>query len=168
MKLTTIALTILLTAITAAAQTAPPPSNGERLMARALESNGTWETLQYLTDDIGSRLSGSKGAAMAVQWTTERFRSWGIAVRNEKVMVPHWVRGEERASLVSHNGQKIVLTALGGSVATPVHGITADVIEVSNFDELDRLGSRSPRKDRLLQQPHEHGAGALRALVPGL
>ncbi len=141
MKSTIAALTILLTAITAAAQTAPP-SNGERLMAHALESSGAWETLQYLTDDIGPRLSGSKGAALAVQWTTARFRSWGIAVRDEKVMVPHWVRGEERASLVSHNGQKIVLTALGGSVATPVRGITADVIEVSNFDELDRLGNK--------------------------
>ena len=77
-----------------------------------------------------------------MQYTTERFRQWGIDVVNEKVKVPHWVRGEERATLVSHNDQKIILTALGGSVATPASGITADVIEVNSYDELKSLGAK--------------------------
>ncbi len=141
MKQTLITLTIALFALTATAQQ-QPPSNTERLMARALESDGAWEILAHLTDHIGPRLSGSKGAAQAVQWTTGRFHAWGIDVRDEKVMVPHWVRGQERASLVSHNDQKIVLTALGGSVATPPGGITADVVEVSSFEDLDRLGAK--------------------------
>src|SRR5207247_7215536 len=60
-------------------------------------------------------------------------------------MVPHWVRGEETAALVQFPGQadntvqKIVLCALGASVATPTNGITADVIAVRNFDELKSL-----------------------------
>jgi carboxypeptidase Q len=63
----------------------------------------------------------------------------------EKVMVPHWVRGEETAALVQFPGQaesttqKIVLCALGASVATPANGLTADVIAVRNFDELKSL-----------------------------
>jgi len=57
-------------------------------------------------------------------------------VRNEPVVVPHWVRGKESATLVSHNDQQIVLTALGGSVATPAGGITADVVEISAYAEL--------------------------------
>lgn len=137
MKVTISAFAILLVALTATAQ-----STSERLMARALESNGAWDILEYLTDNIGPRLSGSKGAAEAVKWTTGRFKAWDIPVRDEKVMVPHWVRGEERASLVSHANQRIVLTALGGSVATPGSGITADVVEVASFDELDRLGDK--------------------------
>ena len=44
---------------------------------------------------------------------TARFRAWGIPVVNDRVMVPHWVRGREEGSLVSHMNQKIVLTALG-------------------------------------------------------
>src|SRR5258706_9533196 len=36
--------------------------------------------------------------------------------------------------------QKIVLTALGGSVATPSEGLTAEVVVVNNFDELTALG----------------------------
>lgn len=114
--------------------------NAERVAAAALTSNSGWETLAHLADEIGPRLSGSKNAALAVRWTTERFRAWGIDVRNEKVKVPHWVRGDERARLVSHNDQKIVVTALGGSVATPRNGVTAEVIELTSFDELAVLG----------------------------
>jgi hypothetical protein len=66
-------------------------------------------------------------------------------VQLEKVMVPHWVRGEETAALVQWPGmaenttQKIVLCALGASVATPAEGITAEVLAVRNFDELKAM-----------------------------
>ena len=112
----------------------------ETLVAHALTSSKAYETLSYLTDNIGPRLSGTRGAALAVKWTTEQFRAWGIPVRNEKIMVPRWIRGAESARLVSHNDQRIVLTTLGGSVATPPAGITAEVIEVTSFDELKALG----------------------------
>src|SRR5213075_1270142 len=125
----------------------------DRIIDRALQSQDAWATLSHLTDEIGPRLSGSHNAAVAVKYTTERFREWGIDVRNEKVMVPHWVRGEERASLVSHNGQKIVLTALGGSVATPVKGITADVVEVGSYDELKQLGAKVKGKIVVYNNP---------------
>src|SRR6185436_16072280 len=69
-------------------------------------------------------------------------------VQLEKVTVPHWVRGEETGALVQFPGmapnstQKIVLTALGGSVATPPNGLTAEVVVVSSFDELQSLGRK--------------------------
>jgi carboxypeptidase Q len=129
---------IFLAAVSLSAQTSPV----DRLIASELASSQSYETLAHLTDEIGPRLSGSKQAAAAVVWTTERFRAWGIDVRNEPVMVPHWVRGREEAQLVSHMDQKIVLTALGGSVATPEKGITAEVIEVNDFDELQALGTK--------------------------
>jgi len=116
--------------------------DADRLVTSALSNTRAYETLSYLTDEIGPRPSGSSNAADAVKWTTEQFRAWGIDVHTEKVMVPHWVRGDERARLVSHKNQKIVLTALGGSVATPQQGITADVIEVNSYDELKQLGTK--------------------------
>jgi carboxypeptidase Q len=137
------ALLLLALALPLAAQSpaqTPTQRNAERIAAAALTGNGAWEVLEHLTDNIGPRLSGSKGADLAVKWTTERFRSWGIDVRNEPVKVPHWVRGEEWARLVSQNDQKIVLTALGGSVATPRGGLTADVVEVTSYDQLTFLG----------------------------
>ena len=127
-------LALLLFTLSAAAQPAADP-----LIDHILANSRAYEHLSYLTDNIGPRLSGSANAEKAVRWTTQQFRAWGIEVRNEPVMVPHWVRGIERAHLVSHN-QPIILTALGGSVATPASGITAEVIEVTSFAELEKLG----------------------------
>jgi carboxypeptidase Q len=127
-------LATLLLASSVSAQTA------DAIIQRELASSQAYSTLEYLTDHIGPRLSGSAGAAAAVRWTTSQFKKWGIPVTNEKVMVPHWVRGEERATLVSHFNQKVVLTALGGSVATPEGGLTAEIIEVSSYDQLKSRG----------------------------
>ncbi len=136
----TIAALALALALPAFAQ-----STDERLIDFILNQSQAYQTLAHLTDEIGPRLSGSRNAELAVRWTTQRFRDWGIDVRNERVMVPHWVRGEERGSLPSHHNQKLVLTALGGSVATPAAGITADVVEVTSYEQLDQLGREGIR-----------------------
>lgn len=122
------------------AGTAGAQTSVERLIDHTLANSKAYDHLSHLTDQIGPRLSGSRNADLAVQWATQQYRAWGIDVRQEKVMVPHWVRGAERARLVSHRDQNIILTALGGSVATPPAGITADVIEVTSYEQLDQLG----------------------------
>jgi len=134
------AFLLLLVAIPAFAQ-----STADTIIARELQSSRAYETLSHLTDDIGARLTGSKGAALAVRWTTRQFREWGIPVSNEPVKVPHWVRGREEAHLLSAANQNLVLTAIGGSVATPPSGITADVVEVDSFDALKTLGTAKLR-----------------------
>src|SRR5262249_35470575 len=86
----------------------------------------------------------------------------GCDVQVEKVMVPHWVRGEETAALVQFPGQapdttqKIVLCALGSSVATPKDGIEADVVVVKNFDELKSMpGEKVAGKIVLFNYPFD-------------
>src|SRR5438132_12725584 len=111
-----------------------------------MESDYAYRQLAHLTENIGPRLSGSPQAQMAVEYVAAELRKLGLEVQLEKVMVPHWVRGEETAALTDYPSmapnttQKIVLTALGGSVATPAEGLTAEVIAVNNFDELQALG----------------------------
>ena len=129
----------MLAAFVLLAATASTP---DAIIEREVASTRAYDTLEVLTDNIGQRLSGSANAAAAVRWATDRFEQWGISVTNEKVMVPHWVRGAEYGRLVSHRDQQIILTALGGSVATPAKGITADVIEVNSYDELKSLGEK--------------------------
>ena len=98
-----------------------------------------------MSDNIGPRLTGSTQAAAAVEYVAAELKAVGCEVQLEKAMVPHWVRGEETAALVEYPGmaqgttQKVLLCALGGSVATPKEGITADVIVVKTFDELKTL-----------------------------
>ena len=117
----------------------------KQLQKAALESDYAYRHVAHLANNIGPRLSGSAQAAKAVEYVAAELRALGCEVHLEKVMVPHWVRGEETAALVQFPGQapntthKIVLCALGGSVATPKNGIEAEVLVVKNFDELKSL-----------------------------
>ena len=117
----------------------------KRLQRAALGSDYAYRQVAHLSENIGPRLSGSAQAAKAVEYVASEMKAIGCEVQLEKVMVPHWVRGEETAALVSWPGQaegttqKIVLCALGKSVATPKEGITADVVTVNNFDELKAM-----------------------------
>ena len=117
----------------------------KRLQQAALSSNYAYRQVAHLADNIGPRLSGSTQAAKAVEYVAGELKAIGCEMQLEKVMVPHWVRGEETAALVEWPGQeenttqKIVPCALGGSVATSAEGIMADVIGVKNFDELKTM-----------------------------
>src|SRR5436309_9778339 len=117
----------------------------KRLQQAALSSDYAYGQVAHLANNIGPRLSGSAQAAKSVKYVASELKAIGCEVQLEKVMVPHWMRGEETAGLVEFPGQaqstmqKIVLCALGGSVATPPEGIEAEVIAVRNFDELKSM-----------------------------
>src|SRR3989440_5097368 len=118
----------------------------KQLQQAALKSDYAYRQVAHLSNNIGPRLSGSAQAQKAVEYVAGELKALGLEVQLEKVMVPHWVRGEESAALVEFPGmaekttQKIVLCALGSSVATPAEGLTAEVIVVRDFDELQALG----------------------------
>lgn len=126
-----------------------------RLRDAALASDYALRQTAYLCNNIGPRLSGSPQAARAVEYIAGEMRALGLDVRLEEVRVPHWVRGEESAALTQFPGmapgttQKIVITALGPSVATPPTGLLAPVVVVRSFDELNRLG-QSQVKGRIV------------------
>ncbi len=117
-----------------------------RVQEAALGGRYAYEQAGYLSNNIGARLSGSAGAARAVEYVAAEMRRLGLEVHLQKVMVPHWVRGEERGELVGWDGmpagsrQSIVLTALGGSIATPDDGLTGEIVVVKDFNELNALG----------------------------
>ncbi|HEV7396421.1 MAG TPA: M20/M25/M40 family metallo-hydrolase [Pyrinomonadaceae bacterium] len=121
-------------------------SDLKEIQQAALASDYSYRQLAHLTDNIGPRLSGSAQAEAAVQYIAKEMGRLGAEVKLEKLMVPHWVRGEETGSLTKYpdqapgTTQKIFLTALGGSVATPAEGLNAEVVVVNNFDELTALG----------------------------
>jgi Zn-dependent M28 family amino/carboxypeptidase len=117
----------------------------KRLQQAALTSDYAYRQVAHLANNIGPRLTGSAQAAKAVEYVASELKAIGCEVQLERVMVPHWVRGEETAALVQFPGQvlsttqKTMLCALGNSVATPADGIEAKVIAVRNFDELKSL-----------------------------
>jgi carboxypeptidase Q len=117
----------------------------KQLQQTALTSDYAYRQVAHLSNNIGPRLSGSAQAAKAVEYVAGELKALRCEVQLEKVMTPHWVRGEETGALVQFPGQapgtsqKIVLCALGPSVATAATGIEAEIIVVGNFDELKSL-----------------------------
>jgi carboxypeptidase Q len=131
-------------------------STMSRLRDAAMKDPYALAELRHLTDNIGPRLSGSPQAEQAVNYVAAEMRALGAEVTLEKAAVPHWVRGEERAELISWAGQapgttqKIVLTALGGSVATPPEGLTAEVVVVDNWQQFRALAPEQVKGKILL------------------
>jgi hypothetical protein len=132
----------LLSGFATAAQPGNDPAALAKVRDTAMQSDYAYQRLEDLTDLVGPRLSGSAGAAAAVTQVADEMRKLGAKVTLQPVKVPHWVRGVETGEVVDYKGrpagvtQKVVLTALGGSGATPADGITAEVIVVRTFEEL--------------------------------
>lgn len=116
----------------------------KEIYKQALTNSKSYAWLDHLSNDIGARLSGSANAEKAVQYTKAEMEKLGFdKVYLQEVMVPKWVRGEKETAYILDNKTKTVvpICALGGSVATAKNGLSAEVIEVQNFDELTALGA---------------------------
>lgn len=118
------------------------------LQKAALQSDYAYRQTAYLCNNIGSRLSGSPQAQRAIEYVADEMRKLGLEVRLQKLSVPYWVRGDEKGALIEFPGmapgttQKIVLTTLAGSAQTPPQGLTAEIVVVNNFEELNGLGKQ--------------------------
>ncbi|MES3035520.1 MAG: M20/M25/M40 family metallo-hydrolase [Gemmatimonadota bacterium] len=111
----------------------------QRITAAALADSAPHRRLAALVDGFGHRFSGSASLERAIDWILAEMQRDGFAnVRGEPVMVPHWVRGAESATLTSPRETPLHLLGLGGSVGTGADGIEAEVLVVHSFDELER------------------------------
>jgi carboxypeptidase Q len=114
------------------------------IRAAAQHSDYFYEQVRFLCNAIGPRLSGSPQAAAAIEYVRHQMRDLGLEVRLEPIAVRHWVRGREEAHLVRYPGQvidttqRVLVTALGNSVPTTPEGLTAPVVVVETFEQLDR------------------------------
>ncbi|MEQ8574436.1 MAG: M20/M25/M40 family metallo-hydrolase, partial [Fulvivirga sp.] len=115
---------------------------------KTLTEGQAYDNLDYLTNKIGARLSGSPQAAAAVEWSKQVMESYGFdKVYLQEVMVPHWVRGtREKARIVNSDKlgtREVNVRALGNSVGTGSKGVLAEVVEVMGLDELEKLGKKN-------------------------
>ncbi|MFQ5825566.1 MAG: peptidase M28 family protein, partial [bacterium] len=129
-----------------------------KIIETALAQGKAYSMLAELTQDIGPRLNGSPEAAAAVEWGRQTMLKYGLEnVHLQEVMVPHWVRGpvEEAAIINSPTVGIVPLTvcALGGSIGTPELGVVGEVIEVHNFEEVQKLGSKAQGKIIFYNRP---------------
>ena len=137
-----------------AAAIAAYQSVADRIIAAATADSAAWQRVATLTDTFGPRLSGSASLEQAIDWVLARMKEDGLRnVRGEPVTVPHWVRGEERATLTAPRQKRLTILGLGGTVATPAGGITAPVLVVSGFDDLTAHAAQARGKIVLFDVP---------------
>lgn len=113
-----------------------------KLADEVLTHSTAYENLRVLTKDIGGRLAGSPQMPKAEQWGVNALKAAGAdTVYLQECMVPHWVRGaKEEARIISKRRDFIPpleVLALGNSAGSGPDGVTAPVLEVSSFDDLE-------------------------------
>ncbi|MBS1766774.1 MAG: M20/M25/M40 family metallo-hydrolase [Acidobacteria bacterium] len=100
----------------------------------------TYNALSELTDTIGNRISGSPQLVRAEDWAYAQMKAAGLQnVHFETAKVPHWVRGQESCQMIAPYAKPLDMIGLGGTVATPKGGLTAEVVAVSTFEEFNKL-----------------------------
>ncbi len=166
---------LLLAARPAAAADVPDAMRdaAARLTTEALRSRDAYDGLGELCDRVGHRLSGEASLDSAIRWAADRMRAEGLEnVHTERVMVPVWVRGRESAELLAPRSKPLHVLGLGMSVGTPRNGVTAEVVVVDSFPQLEQLGERGLRGRIVLydvpfrsygETVRYRGAGASRA-----
>jgi hypothetical protein len=140
-------------------------ADADKIIAAAMADNDGYAALTYLTDHVGKRLSGSPQLNTAVEWGAELMKKAGLQnVQIQPVMVPHWVRGSESAT-ITYKGEAgtivkpLHMLGLGMSVATPKGGITAPAVFVHDFAELDKLSDADVKGKIVVFNPGWHGYG---------
>ena len=129
----------------------------DSLIRAATSDSAAYQRLGKLVDTFGHRLSGSASLEAAISWILGEMKSDGLQnVRGEPVMVPHWVRGEESATLRKPRMSPLRMLGLGGSISTPKAGITAPVLVVTSFDDLRRRAAEARGKDRAVRCAVHH------------
>ena len=132
----------------------------QKLIAAAMSDQEGMARLEYLCDRIGNRLSGSESLERAIRWSAEEMKKAGLEnVQTPPVMVPHWVRGKESATMIEPVAKPLTMIGLGMSVGTPPAGVTGNVVVVDSFDELAALGREKVEGRIVLLNPEWRGYG---------
>ena len=115
-----------------------------KLRDTALKDDWGYRFLETLTTTVGQRLAGTEAEARAATWAEATLKSAGFdEVHRESFPITAWIRGREEASVVSPSPQRLVVTALGGSVATTPEGITAEIAVFHLYSDLLRAAPGS-------------------------
>jgi carboxypeptidase Q len=132
----------LLTGVIASAQTEDSLLIS-RIAEEVLLRGKAYENLRTLTKKVGPRLTASPGCYKAEAWGQRALQDAGAdKVYLQQCTVPHWVRGgKDEAKYYAGNdakGKSLDVLALGNSFGTGPKGITAPVILINSFDELEK------------------------------
>jgi hypothetical protein len=96
-----------------------------------------YEITEGLTTEVGQRQGGTEAEQRGRDWAVAKLNALGFAnVREEKFDMPTWVRGEEKAWVISPFQNVMAAAALGNSGSTGAKPFEGEVIYFRTFDDL--------------------------------
>ena len=111
----------------------------KRISDEILTNGKAYDNLRVLTKKIGGRLAGSPQMKMAEQWGEKLMKESGAdKVNMQQCRVPHWVRGGQDVARVVKTNRKLDVVALGNSMGSGTKGVSAPVLLVNSFEELEK------------------------------
>jgi carboxypeptidase Q len=129
-------------------------ATADQLIAAATQDSAAYDRLTLLVDTFGHRFSGSESLENSLDWIIKEMVEDGLEnVRGQPVRVPRWVRGEESLVMLTPREQQLPMLGLGRSIGTPEGGITAPVMVVLDFDELERRAAETTGQIVLFNAP---------------
>jgi carboxypeptidase Q len=112
-----------------------------RIADEILVNGKAYDNLRILCKTVGPRLAGSPGMLKAEAWGVKTLKEAGAdKVWLQECMVPRWVRGGKDEAYFTAAGKKVSLDvlALGNSQGTGAKGLSAPVILIHSFEELEQ------------------------------
>ena len=131
---------------TAAPVVAAPSRIEQAASARdtAMAKSEAFAILEDLTTGVGQRLAGTAAEARGRDWAVKAMQAAGLVnIKIEPFPLPGWERGSESAEIIGSQPQKLAITALGYSGATPAEGITAPVVYFADYKALEEAAPGS-------------------------
>jgi len=116
----------------------------KKISDEILTNGKAYNNLHYLTKQIGGRLSGSPQMVKAEKWGVELMKQSGAdKAWLQECIVPHWVRGGKDEVICYYGNapklkKSLDVLALGNSEGTKNKVLTAKVILVNSFDDLEK------------------------------
>ncbi|CAK1551627.1 unnamed protein product [Leptosia nina] len=114
----------------------------------------TYDELEKFVDKFGARMSGSQVLEDSIDYMIQLTQEEDLNdITTEELEVPHWIREQEKITMLEPRSKSIAVLGLGRSVSTPPEGITAEVIVFSTFDKLDEASVEDVEGKIVLYDP---------------
>jgi len=172
--LTSLCFLLFATAATGATDNTPvvaPPTSMEvdnMIIDAALVDTFAYTALGELCDTIGARLAGSPEMRAAIDWAVATMEREGFdEVWTEPVTFPYWQRGQEWARTTAPLELELPILGLGNSIGTPSDGIEAEILAVTDFDELEARAGEAAGKIVLFDPPWSGYGGSVQYRTRG-
>jgi carboxypeptidase Q len=116
----------------------------KKIADQILTGGYAYDKLRELCKQVGPRLTGSQQMYKAEAWGIANFNKFnGVQVIAQECKIKRWVRGGADKAVATIAGKKMNLdiTALGNSMGAGAKGVSAPVILINSFDELEKRKS---------------------------